>query len=126
VSESLYAHVGGDTAVRALVDRFYTHMDTLPEAAVIRKMHAPDLGEAREKLYWFLSGWLGGPPLYIERRGHPRLRARHLPFVIGPDERDAWMLCMTLALEETVARPDVRDAVSQALGSLATHMINQG
>lgn len=106
-----YEILGGAEGLRALVDRFYDLMDELPEAEVIRALHAPDLSEAREKLFLFLSGWTGGPPLYIEKYGHPRLRARHLPFPIGIAERDQWMLCMTRALEahDGLERDDIRE-----------------
>jgi len=86
--------------LRKLVNRFYELMDQLPETATIRQLHAPDLDEAEDKLFMFLSGWLGGPALYIEKYGHPRLRQRHIHFAIGEAERDQWMLCMTRALDE--------------------------
>ncbi len=94
--------IGGDTSVRALIDRFYDLMDTAPEYYVIRKLHPADLSGSHDKLYLFLSGWLGGPPLYADKYGHPMLRARHLPFAIGVAERDAWIACMRQALEATV------------------------
>jgi hemoglobin len=111
MSVAPYEILGGAEGLRALVDRFYDLMDELPEAKGIREMHAPDLAEAREKLYLFLSGWTGGPSLYIEKYGHPRLRARHVPFPIGISERDQWMLCMTRALEahDGLERDDVRE-----------------
>lgn len=122
---SLYEALGGEPVVRRLVDRFYDHMDRLPEAATIRAMHPADLTESREKLYWFLTGWLGGPQLYVERRGHPRLRARHLPFTVDGPARDAWMRCMTLSIEENVPS-ELRAPLDGALARLATHMINAG
>ncbi|MES2639252.1 MAG: group II truncated hemoglobin [Myxococcota bacterium] len=123
--DTLYDAIGGDAAVRRLVDRFYDHMDVLPDVATLRAMHPPALGESRDKLYWFLSGWLGGPSLYIERKGHPRLRARHLPFVVDRAARDAWMRCMDLALAEVVADEGLRTGLSDALGQVATHMMNR-
>lgn len=125
MTETLYATVGGEVAVKHLVERFYTHMDTLPEAAAVRAMHAADLTTARTHLEWFLTGWLGGPQLYIERRGHPRLRARHLPFAIDAAASAAWMLCMQKALAETVT-PEVEAVLEPALRRLAGHMVNQG
>ena len=83
--------MGGEPRVRELVDRFYDLMDAVPEYYGIRKMHPADLAGSRDKLYRFLSGWLGGPPLYMETYGHPMLRARHLPYAIGSAERDAWL-----------------------------------
>ncbi len=121
----LFERVGGEAGVRALVDRFYDLMDTLPEAAELRALHPPALDSSRDKLHWFLVGWLGGPPLYIERFGHPRLRARHLPFSIGTLERDQWMLCMARAVHEHIADADVRNVLVNALGPLADHMRNR-
>ncbi len=95
---SLYDRVGGEVGIQQLVDRFYDIMDSLPEVEKTRKLHAKSLRGSRRKLFMFLSGWMGGPPLYAEKYGHPRLRRRHLPFTIGTEERDQWMLCMELAL----------------------------
>lgn len=121
---SYYERLGGDAAVRALVERFYALMDTLPEAAPVRAMHAADLSLSIEKLYEFLSGWLGGPALYIEKYGHPQLRARHLRVRIGPAERDQWMLCMRGALAETVADAQLRNELERAIWRVAEHMRN--
>jgi hemoglobin len=95
-----YDQLGGAEAVRRLVNRFYDIMDSDPVASGVRAAHAADLDEAREKLFMFLSGWLGGPDLYTERFGHPRLRARHLPFRIDARARDEWLYCMFKALDE--------------------------
>lgn len=128
-AQSLYDEIGGEVGVRAVVDRFYDLMDSLPEAAGIRKMHATDLSSSRDKLFWFLSGWLGGPPLFVEKRGHPRLRARHLPFAIDASARDQWMLCMRQSLSsvpQAVALSAVsRERLDTALFNLADHMQNQ-
>ena len=122
---SPYERLGGAAAVRKLVDRFYDLMESLPEAGKIRDFHPEDLAGSRDKLFKFLSGWLGGPPLYVAEYGHPRLRARHLPFPIGPDERDAWLRCMTQALSETELDDLLRDHLLQSLRQLADHMRNQ-
>jgi hemoglobin len=98
---SLYEMLGGETGLRSLVNRFYDVMDASPEAAKIRSFHAQSLKRSREKLFMFLSGWSGGPQLYIERFGHPRLRMRHMPFSIGSVERDQWLWCMNRALDES-------------------------
>jgi hemoglobin len=122
---NFYNVVGGAEGVRKLVDRFYDLMDTLPEAKHIREMHPLTLDESRDKLFEFLSGWLGGPPIYIEKRGHPRLRARHLPFAIDDAARDQWMMCMSRALDECVSD---KDAVAKLIGGmqqLADHMRNR-
>lgn len=122
---SAYEALGGEAGVRRLVDRFYELMDTLPQARGIRALHPEDLQSSRDKLFKFLSGWLGGPPLYIEQYGHPRLRARHLPFPIGEEDRDAWLLCMTQALTEGGIEPALSDHLFGALSQLADHMRNQ-
>ncbi len=119
-----YEELGGDPVVRAIVTRFYHRMDTLPEAAGIRAMHAEDLSVAREKLFDFLCGWLGGPQRYVEKHGHPRLRARHLPFRIATPEAEAWMLCMRGALEDEVPDAALRTQLERALERLAGHMRN--
>lgn len=121
-----YSHLGGEEAVQLLVDRFYFYMDTLPQAAGIRAMHQPDLALANSKLFKFLSGWLGGPNLFMEEFGHPMLRARHFPFSIGESERDQWMLCMNKALADLPSmNPQLEANIKNALQDLATHMINQ-
>jgi hemoglobin len=121
-----YSLIGEEKALQELVTRFYDYMDTLPEAAEIRAMHAGQLDGARSKLFKFLSGWLGGPNLYWEEYGHPRLRMRHFPFSIGIAERDQWMLCMTRALEDMDLDPNLRQSLLAALGRTADHMINRG
>ena len=120
-----YGALGGEQAILSLVDRFYFYMDTLPEAQGIRAIHQPDLAGAKGKLFKFLSGWLGGPNLFIEEYGHPMLRARHLPFAIGESERDQWMLCMDKAIAETPMDARLATNLRNALQQLATHMINQ-
>lgn len=119
-----YQRLGGEAALRLLVGRFYQNMNNLPEARGIRKMHGADLGGAADKLFKFLSGWLGGPDLFVQEYGHPRLRARHLPFRIGPGERDQWMFCMDKALDDTDMDAELREMLRAALAQTATHMIN--
>jgi hemoglobin len=97
---TLYQQLGGDNGIRALVDRFYDLMDLEPEFAGIRALHPAALEGSRDKFYWFLSGWTGGPDLYIEQFGHPRLRMRHMPYAIGSAERDQWLRCMALAMQD--------------------------
>lgn len=120
-----YFRIGGEDKVRALVQRFYALMDELPEAYGIRKLHGADLQSASEKLFKFLSGWMGGPQLYVEEYGHPMLRMRHFPFAIGDTERDQWMLCMRQALDEVVDDADLRKELSGAFQKVAHHMRNQ-
>lgn len=120
-----YARLGGDAAVRALVDRFYDLMDLEPGYRELRAVHGNELAHARDKLYWFLSGWLGGPNHYIERFGHPRLRARHLPFAIGTVERDQWLQCMNQAMVEQGVDEDLRLRLIQAFFQTADWMRNR-
>ena len=121
---SPYEHLGGEKTVRKLVDRFYDLMDTMPQARKIRELHPDDLTSSRDKLFKFLSGWLGGPQLYVEEFGHPRLRARHLPFPIGETERDAWLSCMRQALSEMEMEELLRNHLLQSLSKTADHMRN--
>lgn len=120
-----YQMLGGAAALLDLVERFYGYMDSLPEAAPIRAMHAADLDNAKSKLFKFLSGWLGGPNLYWEEFGHPRLRMRHFPFPIGPAESSQWMLCMRRALEDQPMDENLREGLYAAFRQTAQHMINQ-
>ena len=120
-----YEVIGGEAAIRTLVEKFYYFMDTLPEAKGIRDMHQADLTSAESKLIKYMTGWLGGPNLYIEEYGHPMLRARHLPFSIGESERDQWMLCMNKSIEEVPMEPRLKTNLQTALQDLATHMINK-
>jgi len=122
---TFYEAVGGEAGLRRLVDRFYEVMDTDARAAGIRAMHQPDLSEASRKLFMFLSGWMGGPPLYVEQYGHPRLRARHLPFPIGEPERDQWIYCMVRAMHDVGLSEDVMRQLGNALWDVADFMRNQ-
>jgi hemoglobin len=117
--------IGGHSAVDRIIDSFYDRMDTLPEARIIRDLHPEDLGATRAVLKKYLAEWLGGPRTYSEERGHPRLRARHLPFSIGDEERDAWMLCMRGAIEEVIADPAIREWILEKLLGVATWMRNR-
>ena len=117
--------LGGEQGVRRLTQRFYALMDTLPEAWTIRQLHPASLAGSERKLFEFLSGWLGGPDLYVRKHGHPRLRARHLPFPIASRERDEWMMCMRMACEEVVTDETVRRKLLEALAGLADHMRNR-
>jgi hemoglobin len=121
-----YQRIGGEAKVRELVQRFYDHMDELPETYGIRKLHAEDLSGSRQKLFDFLTGWMGGPPLYTDKHGHPMLRRRHLPFGIGESERDQWMHCMQLALAEVVGDEQLRAELYKAFMKVADHMRNKG
>lgn len=119
-----YQRIGGEQGVRRLVHRFYELMDTLPEAWDVRKLHPENLSGSEEKLFMYLSGWLGGPDLFVRRFGHPRLRARHLPFEIASRERDQWMLCMRQSMAETLHDDELAAALLGAIAGLADHMRN--
>jgi len=116
--------VGGEAAVRRLVDRFYDLMDLEPRFGQLRAAHGPSLDAARDKLFWFLCGWLGGPNHYIERFGHPMLRARHLPFKIGIAERDQWVGCMMQAMDECELDPVLQERLTESFMGTANHMRN--
>jgi hemoglobin len=120
-----YVRLGGESGVRALVDRFYDLMELDPQFSAIRTLHAPSLDAARDKLFLFLSGWLGGPPVYVAKYGHPRLRARHLRFPIAIRERDLWLLCMRRALADVGASDEFTDALMRAFFGTADWMRNR-
>lgn len=121
-----YEWLGGDARVRALVDRFYDLMDLESSYTELRQAHGESLSTARDKLYWFLSGWLGGPNLYIEQFGHPRLRARHMPFAIGIKERDQWVACMAQAMTELEVDPVLAARLRESFMQTADWMRNKG
>lgn len=123
-ASSVYEQLGGEPAIRRLVDRFYALMDELPEAYGVRRMHPESLAGSADSLFKFLSGWFGGPPLYIRERGHPRLRMRHAPYSVGPTERDEWLLCMHQALAELVVDERLRAGVIRAFDEMAGHLVN--
>ena len=108
-----------------LVEAFYARMDSLPAASAIRELHADDLSGTKEVLKRYLGEWMGGPKLYSQERGHPRLRQRHLRFKIGEAERDAWLLCMDGALHEVVADVALREELFAAFTKLADWLRNQ-
>jgi hemoglobin len=120
-----YERIGGEPAVRALVDRFYDLMDLEPVYARLRAVHPTSLDGSRDKLHWFLCGWLGGPNHYIERFGHPRLRARHLPFSIGIVERDQWLACMHQAMHEMGVDETLADRLAESFFNTADWMRNR-
>lgn len=120
-----YELMGGEIVLRRLVDRFYDLMDDDPDYFGIRKLHPMELSNSRQKLFMFLSGWTGGPSLYIEKYGEPRLRSRHLPFSIGVVERDQWLSCMNRAMEETGLGEQLRISLGQAFAQTADFMRNQ-
>jgi hemoglobin len=119
-----YETIGGNDVVKQMVERFYDLMQLEPAYAGIRHLHPQSLDGSREKLYQFLSGWLGGPPLYVELYGHPRLRARHMHVAIGESERDQWVSCMTQAMNEIGVEEKLRKELQQAFYKTADFMRN--
>jgi hemoglobin len=120
-----YDLIGGEPVVRGLVDRFYDLMDLEPRYAALRAAHGTELSGARQKLFMFLSGWLGGPPLYTQEHGHPRLRMRHMPFSIGVLERDQWVACMDQAMGEVGIEPTLRARLKASFMQTADWMRNR-
>jgi len=123
-SPSAFELVGGEQAIHALVERFYDLMDLEPRFAALRAAHGADLDTAREKLNWFLCGWMGGPQHYVERFGHPRLRMRHMPFKIGILERDQWLACMDQAMAEVGVNGVLRERLNASFFQTADWMRN--
>ena len=124
-SETLYDRIGGEEGVRRFTRRFYALMDEVPEAAACRAIHPPSLEGSEQKLFEYLSGWLGGPQLFVERRGPPMLRRRHMVAEIGPTEAEGWLICFRWALLDTVADEAVRAAILPQVEQLARHMQNR-
>jgi len=122
---SHFERLGGEEVIRKLVDKFYDLMDSVPEYYGIRKLHPQDLSGSRQKLFMFLTGWMGGPPLYETAFGHPMLRARHLPFPVGNAERDQWMACMQQAMQEIGIEERIRAELTQSFQRTADHMRNK-
>ena len=123
---SAFDRLGGEPAVRALVDRFYDLMDLDAAYAELRALHPTMLDGSRDKLFWFLCGWLGGPQHYADRFGHPMLRARHLPFRIGIRERDQWLACMRQAMTELQFDPQLAQRLGASFFDTADWMRNRG
>jgi hemoglobin len=123
---TLYELIGKETGLRTLVERFYDLIESAPEAAQIRALHPKSLKGSREKFFMFLSGWTGGPSLYIEKYGHPRLRMRHVPFSIGKVERDQWIWCMHKALDESQIDPRAVEYLKKHLAESADFLRNRG
>lgn len=122
---TLYEVIGGEHALRSLVERFYDIIDSAPEATQLRALHPKSLRQSREKFFMFLSGWSGGPQLYVEKFGHPRLRMRHMPFSIGAVERDQWIWCMNKALDESDFDPRVVEYLKARFAETANFLRNR-
>lgn len=123
--QTLYLLIGGEATVAALCDRFYELMDRTPRFAPIRAMHPADLKSSRDKLFMFLSGWMGGPDLFVQNIGQPMLRRRHMPFAIGESERDQWVACMVLAMESVGIEQALREKLLASFFHTADFMRNR-
>ena len=119
-----YERIGGEAGVRKLVHRFYELMDELPEAYQVRKLHPDSLAGSEQNLFEYLSGWFGGPTMYTDKKGHPRMRQRHAPYAVTLEAKDEWMLCMKQSLAETVADEPFRTQLQANFQALADHMVN--
>ena len=124
-TRSLFDQMGGEPTIRAMVDRFYDLMEIDADLAELRAAHGPSLASARDKLFLFLCGYLGGPDYYVQQYGHPRLRARHLPFSIGEVERDQWVICMGRAMQEVNVAPPIVERLLQSFYGTADWMRNR-
>lgn len=121
---SIYELIGAADGLRAVVDRFYDLMDADPTYEPIRSMHQPDLGAIRTGLFEYLSGWLGGPQLFAERKGSPCIVGAHLPFRIDARAADLWLDCMTRAMEEAGVAERYREALLPPLGHITQMLRN--
>lgn len=122
---NLYQLIGGAEKLREMVERFYDLMELEPEFAGIHAMHPKPNDSSRDKLFWFLSGWMGGPDLFVEQFGHPRLRARHLPFAIGGSERDQWLRCMGWAMQDVGIAQELQQHLMNSFFQTADWMRNK-
>ncbi|OUR97485.1 globin [Halobacteriovorax marinus] len=120
-----YLLIGEEKGIRKLVDRFYHYMGTLSEAKRCRDLHIGDIEPIKEKLFMFLSGWLGGPSLYIEKFGHPKMRRRHFPFEIGIIEKDEWLLCMRKAMDDMKLIAEFDQYLWKSFTDFSEHMRNK-
>jgi len=119
-----YQALGGEAGIKRLVHRFYELMDELPEAYSVRQLHPSSLEGSAQSLFEFLSGWFGGPPLYMAKKGHPRLRMRHAPYAVTQVMRDEWMTCMTQAIKEQVAESALSERLITTFAQMADHLVN--
>jgi len=120
-----YDLIGGDQTIRAIAKHFYQAMQLREDTQQLLAIHPHPLSQSEQKLYEFLSGWLGGPQLFQRKYGNPMLRARHMHFAIDDNMRDQWLRCMAVALEQSVKKPEHRQVIYQAIAQLADHMRNQ-
>ncbi len=124
---SMYDKIGGFEVIDKLVNDFYEIMSTDPVAEDCFATHSGrDIRDSAEKLKYFLSGWTGGPQLYLEKIGHPKLRMRHFPFKIGPKEADQWLYCMRKALAQSSIEPGVQEHLMVAFKNVTDMLSERG
>jgi hemoglobin len=121
-AQSFYEAIGGEPAFRAIVARFYA--EVAADEKVLRPLYPEDLGPAEERLRLFLIQRFGGPTTYSDERGHPRLRMRHVPFKIGPAQRDAWLRAMRIAVDAAQLPEPYRGELWEYMESTAHSMQN--
>lgn len=119
---TIYEKIGGAKKVRQLVEAFYPRVIKHP---LLKPIFPEDIRPVMEKQYLFLTQFFGGPPLYSEKYGHPMLRARHMPFPITPERAEAWLECMSQALDEVEIQGKIREVIWSRLVLTAHHMVNQ-
>ena len=120
--QNVYRLVGGDETFRKVVDEFYKRVEADP---LLRPLFPADLEPGKENQFLFLTQYFGGPPRYNALRGHPRLRMRHMPFVIGEQERNAWLGHMLEAVDAAEIAEPARTSMREYFERAATFMINQ-
>ena len=125
LQSNAYDRIGGEKVIAALAKQFYLQMQSNPETQALLAIHRSPIAESEQKLFEFLSGWLGGPPLFEQKYGHPALRARHMSFAIDSKMHDQWLLCMKRAIELEIKLPQHREAIYQAISTLADNMRNR-
>ncbi|MGI2171525.1 group II truncated hemoglobin [Shewanella sp. MF05960] len=125
MQSNAYDIIGGDKVIRAIAHDFYQQMQTRPETQSLLAIHRSPIADSEQKLYEFLSGWLGGPQLYQQKHGHPALRARHMPFAIDESMRDQWLICMRAAIHNSIKKPEHQQVIIQAISTLADNMRNR-
>ncbi len=122
-ADTPFDEIGGESRVRELTDRFYDIVES--DSPRLRDMLPANTSTSRVKLYEFLVGWMGGPPLYMSKRGHPRLRMRHLPFAIGDFEAEEWMRCMDEAMVSADLPQQLQRFLTEKFRESALHLRNQ-
>lgn len=115
----------GEDGIRQLANSFYDVMDEMPQAQTIRRMHAANMDDVKQRLYEYLCGWMGGPPLYLQKHGTVCLTEPHKTYRIGPEERDQWLACMEEALTRIGASDELKALLKEPMFRIADTVRNQ-